>query len=56
MRVAGVMSTTPGCKYRFGPVEWPGSAAGLYPPEKSWVEAEQRRLDGSVLPLIERKD
>jgi DNA repair exonuclease SbcCD ATPase subunit len=53
-RIASVMSTIRGHRQRFGSLEWPGGATGLYPPERSWREAEETLVAKQLLqPLLE---
>jgi hypothetical protein len=50
-RIAGAMGQVKGHRNRLGSIEWIGGS--LYPPDRSWVEDEARRIAAGLQPLVE---
>jgi hypothetical protein len=55
-RIASVMMTVKGHKYRFGGITWPSAASGLYPANgPAWKEDEEQRMARALIgPLLEK--
>jgi hypothetical protein len=54
-RIASTMMTIPGHPQRFGSVQWPSGAPGLYPANREWRQDEERRITADIRPLIQGK-
>ena len=53
-RMASVMGTIPGQRYRLGRIEWPGGASGLYPPDRNWRDGEDKQVAALIDPLTKQ--
>ena len=50
-RMASVMSTIEGQRFRLGTIEWPAGASGLYPADRNWRDDEDKRVASLIDPL-----